>query len=120
MPRTTITPNTPVGPYPTLQPAANTLDLVWTAADVANQNQATFNGPKLILARNSHASIDYTVTFTSKVDNRNRAGDITTYNLNFGDTMAFKIDNSEGWLQSDGFIYFGASNASVLFAVLNL
>lgn len=120
MPRTTITPITPLGPYPSLPVAANALDIAYTAADVANKNQVLFNGPKLILARNSHATMPYTVTLTSKVDSRNRGGDITTYSLEAGDVMAFKIDNAEGWQQSDGYLYFEASNASVLFAVLNL
>ena len=34
--------------------------------------------------------------------------------------MAFKIDNAEGWQQADGFLYLEASNASVLFAIINL
>lgn len=120
MARTTLTPITPVGSYPTLPVAANALDLAWTAADVANKNQISFNGPKLILARNSHASTPYTVTVTSKADGRNRTGDITTYSLEAGDVMAFKIDNAEGWQQADGFLYLEASNASVLFAIINL
>ena len=94
--------------------------LAWTAADVSNKNQISFNGPKLILARNSHASSPFTVTLTSKVDGRNRTGDITTYSLEAGDVMAFKIDNAEGWQQADGFLYLEASNASVLFAIINL
>lgn len=120
MPRTTIAPQTPLGPYPSLPVAANGLDIAYVAADVANKNQALFNGPKLLLARNSHATTAYTVTLTSKVDAKNRTGDITTYSVDAGDVMAFRIDNAEGWMQSDGYLYFEGSNASILFAVLNL
>lgn len=120
MARTTLTPITPLGPYPSLPVSANALDLTWTAADVSNKNQINFNGPKLILARNSHATTAYTVTLTSKADNRNRTGDVTTYSLEAGDVMAFKIDSAEGWQQSDGYLYLEASNASVLFAIINL
>ena len=120
MARTSLTPNAPLGPYPSLPPSANALDLTWTAADTVNKNQFNFNGPKLILARNSHAVTAYTVTLTSKVDNRNRTGDITSYSLDAGDVMAFKIDSSEGWQQSDGYVYLEANNASVLFAIINL
>lgn len=120
MSRTTLTPVTPLGPFPALPISANGLDLTFTAADVTNKNQVNFNGPKLILARNSDATTPYTVTLTSKVDNRNRTGDVTTYSLEAGDIMAFRIDNAEGWQQSDGYLYLEASNASVLFCVINL
>lgn len=120
MPRVTLTPITPLGPYPSLPLSANAADITWTAADATNKQQVLFNGPKLILARNSHASTAYTVTLTSKVDSRNRTGDVTAYQVDAGDTMFFKIDNAEGWQQSDGYLYFEANNASVLFAVINL
>ncbi len=120
MPRVTLTPITPLGPYPTLPLSANAADVTFTAADATNKNQVLFNGPKLLLAKNSHATTAYTVTLTSKADNRNRTGDVTTYSLEAGDIMAFRIDSAEGWQQADGYLYFEASNASVLFAVINL
>lgn len=120
MARVSLTPITVLGPYPSLPVSANGLDLTWTAADATNKNQISFNGPKLILAKNSHASTAYTVTLTSKTDNRNRTGDVTAYQLEAGDVMAFRIDNAEGWQQSDGYVYLEANNASVQFAVINL
>lgn len=120
MPRVTLTPIAPLGPYPSLPVAANALDLTMTAADATNKQQVLFNGPKLILAQNTHASTAYTVTFTSKGDNRNRTGDVTSYQLEAGDIIAFKIDNAEGWQQADGYLYFEANNAAVKFAVINL
>lgn len=120
MARVTMTAIAPLGPYITGQPAANALDLTMTAADASNKQQVAFNGPKLLLMQNTHASTPYTVTITSKADNRGRSQDVTTYSLEAGDIAAFKIDNAEGWQQSDGNLYFEASNAAVKFCVLSL
>lgn len=120
MPRVTMTPVAPLGPYIAGQPAANALDLTMTAADATNKQQVLFNGPKLILAQNTHATTPYTITITSKADNRGRSQDVTTYSLEAGDIAAFKIDSAEGWQQADGYLYFEASNASVKFCVINL
>ncbi len=120
MPRVTLTPITPLGPYPTLQPSANALDVTFTAANVSDKNQFVFNGPKLLLVQNSDPANPYTFTLTSKVDSKNRTGDITTYSLAAGEIAAFKLDNSEGWMQSDGYVYLEGSNAAIKFAVINL
>ena len=124
MPRTTIPAAsivTPVGPYPTLQPAADSLTPTWQAADVANGNQfALGTGKYDIHARNVHASIDYTVTLTSSADERKRTGDITTYNVDFGKQMIFRVDQQAGWVQSDGMFYLSGSNAAVEFLIVRL
>jgi len=113
---------TPVGPYPTLQPAANSLDLVFQAADTVNQNQFALGfGKYVVLARNTHATTTYTVTFTSAVDPRTkRSGNITAYSLEAGDQMAFLIDSQDGWKQTDGMFYLEANNASVQFCILRI
>ena len=118
MPRTTIAPATVRGPYPTLPVAADSLDLVLTAADTVNKNQTAFNtaGAVLLLAQNSGAS-PYTITLTSAIDTFNRTGDITAYSLAAGDIAAFILER-QGWMQSDGFIYYEANNAAVKFAVI--
>ena len=117
--RVTIVPQQPLGPYPTLQPTALALDVTWTAADASNFNQFAGNSPKILLIYNSHASIGYTFTLTSKVDARNRTGDVTTYAQAAGIVSMFAFDNYEGWLQADGFVYIAGSNAAVKFAVIN-
>jgi hypothetical protein len=119
MARTTLTRTTPLGPYPSLQPAADALDSVWTAADVANKNQFLLDGPVLLQFWNSGAS-PYTVTLTSAADPQNRTGDITTYSLAAGDIAGLKIDQVAGWKQSDGYMYLEASNASVKFNIMRL
>jgi len=119
MPRTTITAQQPQGPWVTLPPAADALDLTMTAADVANKNQTLLNGPLLLIAQNSGAS-PYTITLSSIADSKLRTGDITAYSLAAGDIAAFWINRTEGWLQADGYLYYEASNVAVLFAVLKL
>jgi hypothetical protein len=119
MGRTTLTRTTPLGPYPTLQPAADSLDLTMTAADVANGNQFVLDGTSLLLIHNSGAS-PYTVTLTSIADPQNRTGDITAYSLAAGDYACFKIDQVAGWRQSDGNFYLAASNAAVKFGIIRL
>lgn len=119
MGRTTLTRTTPLGPYPSLQPAADALDGVWTAADVSNKNQFVLDGPVIVQFWNSGAS-PYTVTLTSAVDPQNRSGDVTAYSLAAGDIGVFKIDRTEGWKQTDGYMYLEASNTAVKFNITRI
>lgn len=120
MPRTPIAPITPKGPYPTLPIPADSLDIVLTAADVANGNSISFGATDamLVLARNSGASA-YTLTLTSVPDALNRTGDVSAYSLGAGDSIAFLVRKA-GWVQSDGALYLSANNAAVLIAGLTL
>jgi hypothetical protein len=111
---------TPQGPYVALQPAADSLDIVFTGADVANFNQCALNGPVLLLVRNDHATLAKTFTLTSSPDARKRTGDITTYSLAVGESGAFLINQLDGWRQaSDGMLYFAGSDALIKFACIN-
>lgn len=119
MARTSITPVALVGPYPTLQPAVNTLDIALTAADVANKNQAAQAGSRQVLLAFNSGVTPHTVTISSAVDVQNRTGDITAYSVGAGELMAFLL-KSTGWRQSDGKLYFEADHAEVKFAVINI
>ena len=119
MARATVTRTTLLGPYPTLQPAANALDVAMTAADITNLNQILLDGPILLLAQNTD-SVDRTVTITSAPDPQKRSGDITTYNLSADEILALKIDQTAGWVQSDGYLYLQASNAAVKLGAIRL
>lgn len=119
MARATLTRTTPLGPYPTLQPAANALDLTMTAADVSNLNQILLDGPILVIAQNTD-SVDRTVTITSAADPQKRTGDITTYTISADDILVLKIDQVAGWVQSDGYLYLQASNAAVRLGAIRL
>ncbi|MDL1909693.1 hypothetical protein FBQ81_03215 [Chloroflexi bacterium CFX6] len=118
MARQTITKQLPYGPYPTLPVAANALDLVETAADVANKDQFAPSGDDLVIIHNTGASA-YTITFTSVADEFKRTGDVTTFSLGAGEIAAFRF-KKPGWMQSDGFVYIEASNAAVKWAVIQL
>ena len=117
--RTTISRTTPLGPYPSLPVSANTLDCTMAAADTTNNNQFTLDGPVMIIAQNTD-SVDRTITFTSAVDAQNRSGDISAYTLSADEIAVFKVDQVNGWRQTDGFFYLQASNAAVKFCVVRL
>jgi len=117
MARTTLTKTTPLGGYPALPLVADSIDIVWTAADVSNKNQFKLEQGDILLMWNSGAS-PYTVTLTSIVDERNRTGDVPAYSLAAGDIAVFGPLEQKGWKQTDGYMYLEASNASVKFAIL--
>jgi hypothetical protein len=119
MARTTLTKSTLLGPYPTLQPAANALDVTFAAADVANKNQFAASGDDLILAWNTDPTNPYTFTVTSMTDDKKRTGDVTAFSLAAGEIGAFRV-KTEGWTQADGKVYLEASNAAIKFAVIAL
>lgn len=120
MARQTLTKTTVVGPYPTLQPAANSLDVTFAAAIVADKEQFVMSGNDVLLVWNTDAVNPYTFTVTSVADERNRTGDITTYSVGAGEIAAFKFSAQKGWMQSGGYCYIEASNVAIKFAVLAL
>lgn len=119
MGRTTLTRTTPLGPYPTLQPAADALDVILAAADTTNNNQILLDGPMIIIAHNSGVSAR-TLTITSTVDPQNRTGDVSAYSIGAGEVAAFKIDQTAGWKQTDGYLYLQANNAEVKIGAIRL
>lgn len=120
MARATLTRTTPLGPYPTLQPAADALDVVMTACDVANGNQFLLDGPCILLAQNTDGAAARTFTLTSIADPQNRTGDVTAYSVGIGEIAAFKIDQVAGWRQADGYLYLSGSNAALKFGIIRL
>jgi len=98
---------------------ANAADLTFTAADAANFEQTAFTGKELIIAYNSDPANPYTVTIESVADaSLGRTGDITTYSLAAGEYGVFGPFTLDGWRQSDGYLYFKASNAAIKFCVI--
>lgn len=119
MARVNITPVAVIGPYPALPVAANALDIVLTAADASEKNQASVAGSRqLLLALNTGAGA-HTVTLTSAADDKGRSGDISAYSVGAGELMAF-LFKSPGWRQTDGKLYFEANDPEVKFAVINI
>jgi hypothetical protein len=118
MARVAVAGQRPKGPHPGAV-AAGALDLVWTAADVANKHQLTATGRDILLVWNTDASA-HNFTLTSVADKQNRTGDVTNYSLAAGKVAAYKFDDLTGWAQADGSIYFEADNALVKFAVISV
>lgn len=119
MARVTLTRTSILGPYPTLQPSATTLNLTETAADASNLNQFVLDGPCILIAHNIGVGAR-TFTLTSVVDARNRTGDVTAYSVGAGLVAAFKLDQTEGWRQTDGYMYLTGSHAEMLFSIIRL
>jgi hypothetical protein len=117
MPRTTLTKKQTLGQFGTY--GADLADLPMTAADVANKNQFVFRPGDIVIAHNTGAS-PYTVTITSIASTRNnRSGDIGPYTMQAGEYAVIgPFSDQDGFLQSDGYIYLEASNASVKFGVV--
>lgn len=113
---------TPVSPAALLNgaPAADSLDVAFTAADVANGNSVVLTGNELVFVINSHATTAYTFTVTSVKDELGRTGDITTYSLAAGKYALAGPFSTKGWQQTDGKLYLDASNAAIKFLVVKL
>jgi hypothetical protein len=120
MPRTAIPVADPVGPFPTLPVAADSLDVAGTAADTVNKNEVAFgNHNRLLVTWVNTGASARTVTIASALDTYKRSGDVTTYSTGAGEFAAFLVERN-GWLQSDGKLYLEANNAEVIFRVYGL
>jgi hypothetical protein len=127
MPPTLIATQAVQGPYPTNPVVAPTLDLTFTAADVSNGNyfvgdpvtsslpQGSVGGDVLLVTNTDTAA--HTITFTSQPLN-GRSYDITSYSVGAGVTSAFKYSQLAGWADVSGNVYFTATSALLLVAVL--
>ena len=119
MPRVTLVRTTPLGPYLTLQPAANALDLTLTTADTVNLEQVLLDGPILIVAHNNGVGAR-TITLTSSPDAALRTGDVSAYSIGADKIAIFKVDRTDGWRQTDGFLYIQGSHAEVRWGIVRL
>lgn len=113
MPRTIINPVVLAGGYPSAGVVAAA-----TAADTANQNRCLHTGQNFFIhARNSGVTTR-AVTITSIADGQqNRTGDLSD-TLTSGQSKVFGPFAVDGWRQSDGYLYFEAAHAEVLFTVV--
>lgn len=117
MARVNIAIQQPVS-YPTLQPAADSLDIAFTAADTTNFQQTPMSGPFTLIAWNSGGS-PFTVTINSVVDAQRRTGDITAYSIGAGEIAMIDFPRTDGWKQADGNLYYQANNVAVKFAAVS-
>lgn len=119
MARLVITPVQPAGSYPSLQPAATSLDYAYQAPGLASDGIGWLNtGREILLVRNSSAgALTFTVT---SVPLYGRSGDITAYSIGANLFSLLGPFDPKGWNQSDGMVYVAGSTTSVLFAVVRL
>src|SRR6185437_11190922 len=115
--RTAVTPVTVKGPYPGTVNAGD-LAFTFTAADIVNLNSFAATGNEVLIVQNTDVG-SQTITLTTRPDNFGRSSDIATYSIPASGFAAFNFHNANnGWVQSDGNIYFQASTVTVKFAVL--
>ena len=119
MARVLVAPQTTPGAYPTLQPAANSRDVTFQAADAALGNYcALVEGKTVILVQNVAIGAK-TVTFTSVVDTLNRDGDIAAYSVGASEIALFGPFKAVGWSHS-GQVWMDGEDANIKFAVITL
>lgn len=114
MARTVLAKQVATGPY-----GAAGLNLTLAAADTVNKQSCVANGNDLIIAQNTGVS-PYTVTITSSADQYGRTKDIAIESLAASEIHVFGPFSILGWQQTDGSLYFEASNAAVKFSVIKL
>lgn len=120
MARLTLSKLTACGNFPTLQPAANSLDLPMVVTVVADKAQFVASGKDLVIVHNTDVGAQ-TFTITSVADPKNnRTGDITTYSLGAGEYAVVGPLYREGWMQTDGYIYLEAAHVGIKFGVVAL
>jgi len=120
MARSTLVKTTAPGNFPSLQPAANALDITMAATVVADKAQFLASNKDLVIAHNTGAS-PHTIAITSVADPKsNRTGDITAYSLGAGELAVFGPFRREGWMQADGYVYLEADHIEIKFGVITL
>jgi hypothetical protein len=101
---------------------ADSLDLTFTAADVAGDpinEQFVPARDNLLLVWNKHATDPKTFTLNSAADDKKRTGDITAFSVGAGEIAAFRIKKA-GWMQTTGYVTLEGSSADIWFCVLAL
>lgn len=113
MARTTLTPITAPGPF-----AALASVLALTTCDAANGNQFKATGREMLLAYNPAGSPSAVVTVTSRALSGRTGNAVAT--IAAGAYALFQMFPTDGWMQSDGYIYVDSSDAAVKLAVVKL
>lgn len=119
MARTVITPQLPIGAYPTLPYSASAADVLFTPDDDPTDRYALIvEGKTFVLAHNTDSGA-HTVTFTSVADSFNRTGDITAYSIAADKVAMFGPFKTAGWSHS-GQLYIDVSDPKIRLAVITL
>lgn len=100
--------------------SANAADFTFTAADATNKEEVVHTGREFIVAHNTSVDTAYTVTVTS-VAVEGRTLDVpNAYSMAAGEYAIFGPYPVKGWRQTNGKLYFEASNAAIEFAVIKI
>jgi len=122
MPPTLIASVVPIDGVAAILPNATALNLVETAADVANGNSIALTGREILLLHNTD-TVARTVTLTSVADSLGRVADITSYSIPAGVTAVISFlgpMGTAGWRQTNGTLLVQASNAAVKIAAIRV
>ena len=101
-------------------PIAGALTKPLVATDHTNGNKTVLTGAELFVVQNSDIANPYTITFSSVGDALGRTGDITTYSLAAGEIAFIGPFPTQGWQQTDGYIYYNSSNDAIKVLPLKL
>lgn len=99
--------------------ASSMTALTMTACDATNFEQVAWEPGLRIIFQNTHASTAYDATLEGAPDSLGRDVD-TVLNLAAGVICMTNDIQSEGWVQSDGYVYFKGANAAVKYAVVKV
>lgn len=99
---------------------ANEADITLTAADTGDGNYTVWAGSKLLIIADNPSGGALTLTVTSVANRYGRSGDITTYSIGAGELAIFGPFEPDGWMQSNGQLYYAGSSADLDIAVIAL
>lgn len=105
--------------YPTLQPAANSLDIAFTAPSVAVDGiDFECTGREVVFVQNTDVGAQ-SFSLISVADSLGRTGDITTYSLGAGEFAAILVPQV-GFRGASGRALITMSNVAVKVAVVRV
>jgi len=120
MPRQTVTPIVPKGPFISIPVSATALDFAFAASIAADNAEFVATGRDLLLAFNNGITPREFELLTVESPRRNRKADILAYTVGAGLYMAIWLGAMDGIVQSDGKIYINSNHLELEFAVLTL
>lgn len=103
--------------------AANGDETITTfaACHATDFEQCDFTGKEMLLFHNTSEDTQYTFTIESVAEgNLGRVGDLGPVQLEAGEIHRVQIDSLDGFRQTNGKLYFKASNAAVHVAVVRV
>ena len=112
MARQTIAAAVATGGYATAGVAA-----AETAADATNFEQTVHTGRNFLLIGRNSGVTTRAITITSVADQQGRTGDVSD-TLTSGQRKVYGPFPEEGWKQTNGYLYFQAAHAEVLWSVI--